>query len=249
MMVGQYDDYIDIDPSFDSTPDTSKETPRRKRQRQERDATMAASGLQPTYFIRCDIDDGGEAETMEQVQAAMEAVPDRGTLPPPLVSNRANEITPEMRERFLSNYAQTGIWNQSSYDVGCSGAAMKRLASEDPGFSLMVAEAVQDFRELIQAEIIRRGVRGVVEPVFGRGGKDCPDQIVGYVRKFSDRLLELEARAAWPKRYRENVESLDGRRYGVLVVPGMASPEEWQIEARKALQRPTPRRKVTRPVD
>ena len=54
--------------------------------------------------------------------------------------------------------------------------------------------------DLIEAEIIRRSIEGIDEPVY-QGGR-----LVGFVRKYSDRLLELAAKAALPEKYREKFE-------------------------------------------
>lgn len=52
----------------------------------------------------------------------------------------------------------------------------------------------------VEAEIRRRGVKGVEEPVFYQG------EICGYVQKFSDLLLIFRAKALMPEKYRERHE-------------------------------------------
>lgn len=52
----------------------------------------------------------------------------------------------------------------------------------------------------VEAEIRRRGVRGVEEPVFYQG------EVCGYVQKFSDLLLIFRAKALMPEKYRERHE-------------------------------------------
>lgn len=140
-------------------------------------------------------------------------------------------ITMEERDAFIDFLATRGAWNQAAYSVGRSGAAFRRLAAEDPTFAMAVGQAAQDYRELIQAEIYRRGVVGWLEPVCGK------DSVITTVRRHSDRLLELEAKAVWPARYRDNhKESDDTHRGGVLVVDRKKGPDEWQAEATHALQ-------------
>jgi len=52
----------------------------------------------------------------------------------------------------------------------------------------------------VEAEIRRRGIKGVDEPVFYQG------EVCGYVRKFSDLLLIFRAKALMPEKYRERHE-------------------------------------------
>lgn len=52
----------------------------------------------------------------------------------------------------------------------------------------------------VDAEIRRRGIKGVKEPVYYQG------EICGYVRKFSDLLLIFRAKALMPEKYRERHE-------------------------------------------
>lgn len=130
---------------------------------------------------------------------------------------------------FLELYSKRGIWNQCAYELGRSGKAFRDKAREDPVFAVMVGEAAQDWRERLQSEIIRRGYHGYLEPVFA--GKEGDH--VGYIRKFSDRLLQMEMEAAWPERYRPGHKAQAdlnmGQTSGVMVVPGVAkSVEEWK---------------------
>jgi hypothetical protein len=106
--------------------------------------------------------------------------------------------------------------------------------NDDPMFALQVEEAAQAYRESIQAEIYRRGMIGWDEPICGK------DSVITPVRRFSDRMLELEAKAAWPARYRENHTTGDDlHRGGVLVVGENLEPGEWDKRAAIALQRVT----------
>lgn len=128
-------------------------------------------------------------------------------------------------EDFLHHYAKTGNFNQAAYAIGRSGTAVRKFEKENPIFSQLVAEAMQVYRERIAYEIHVRAVDGIVKPVFGKEGQ------VGWVREYSDRLLELQARAVYPERYAERTQAAlpADMKFGVLIVPGvMASPEEWE---------------------
>lgn len=127
--------------------------------------------------------------------------------------------------RFLKHYAATGLYNQASYYIGRSATGMRQFEKQNPAFSALVAEAGQVYRERIAHEIHVRGVEGIVTPVFGKDGQ------VGWTRVYSDRLLELEAKAVWPDRYADKAPAVlpENVKFGVLIVPGlMGSPEEWE---------------------
>lgn len=128
-------------------------------------------------------------------------------------------------EVFLFWYAETGLWNQSAYRAGQSATWFKEAAKHSERFNMAVAQAKTDYAEKIQAAVRSRALDGVVKPVFGKDG------LIGYTVEYSERLLELEAKASNPERYREdrgNSFPADVR-FGVMVVPGIiASPAEWE---------------------
>lgn len=86
--------------------------------------------------------------------------------------------------RAASPHSKTGCV-QSFYD--------ERARDED--FAAAWSEAVDLAMGSIEHEIHRRGVVGWEEPVFAGRYRE---KIVGTVRKYSDRLLELRARALIP---------------------------------------------------
>lgn len=111
-------------------------------------------------------------------------------------------LSPERKAAFLAELARHGIANRaaraasphSPSPTGC----LSTFADErqrDPAFAAAWEEAVETSRAEIEHEIYRRSTEGYDEPVFG--GK-YREQIVGTVRKYSDRLLELRARALLP---------------------------------------------------
>lgn len=61
-----------------------------------------------------------------------------------------------------------------------------------PEFAAQWQEAVEAAEASIEHEVYRRAQEGWEEPIFGGRHKE---KIVGTVRKYSDRLLELRARA------------------------------------------------------
>ena len=68
----------------------------------------------------------------------------------------------------------------------------------DPDFALAWDEAVNIAADALEREAWRRAVEGFEEPVHYRG------EVVGYVKKYSDRMLELLLKAHRPEKYRES---------------------------------------------
>ena len=71
----------------------------------------------------------------------------------------------------------------------------------DPAFAAAWDDAVEVARADVEHEIYRRSTEGYEEPVFGGRYRET---VVGTVRRYSDRLLELRARALLPA-YRDGV--------------------------------------------
>lgn len=95
---------------------------------------------------------------------------------------------------------------------------------EDEGFAKRWKEANEEAVEVLEAEADRRAIQGTLKPVFHRGVQ-C-----GSIREFSDVLLIFRLKALRPEVYRERADlrhSGSIETSGVLVVPGMASAEEW----------------------
>lgn len=192
--------------------------------------------------------EGGEGTDMPATR--------RRALSAPVLRERrpGNALTEEEIELFLVALAQCGMFNQAAYGVGRSPSTFKRLAMEDPGFCVQVDDALADYSEMLQNEAVRRGVHGVVEPVFGKTGKD-EEGVIGWKRTYSDRLLELELKASNKLKYyppNQGVQALpgveDGAKTGVVLLPQRsANHEEWERDHGAAAKGKLSA-KVTRPV-
>ena len=117
----------------------------------------------------------------------------------PSMSN-GTPLSPERKAAFLAELARHGIVNRAARAAspGSAGGAMttfKNARERDPAFAAAWTEAVEAARAEIEHEIYRRSTEGYEEPVFGGRYKEV---VVGTVRKYSDRLLELRARAVLP---------------------------------------------------
>lgn len=111
-------------------------------------------------------------------------------------------LSAERKAAFLAELARHGIANRaaraaSPHTTSPTGC-LSTFADErqrDPAFAAAWEEAIDTARAEVEHEIYRRSTEGVLEPVFGGRYKET---VVGTVRKYSDRLLELRARALLP---------------------------------------------------
>lgn len=89
-------------------------------------------------------------------------------------------------------------------------------------------EVIEMAGDLVEAEVYRRAIHGVKEPVFYKG------EIVGYVNKFSDRLAELLLKRHKPEYRETGREGGVNINVGVAVMPSAAkSLEDWQARTIK----------------
>ncbi|TPG41221.1 hypothetical protein EAH79_08970 [Sphingomonas koreensis] len=112
----------------------------------------------------------------------------------PLSAERKAAFLVELSRHGIANRAARAASPHSDSPTGC----LSTFADErqrDPAFAAAWAEAIGEAHAEIEHEIYRRSTEGYDEPVFGGRYKE---QVVGTVRRYSDRLLELRARAVLP---------------------------------------------------
>ena len=123
--------------------------------------------------------------------------------------------------RFLDYYARTGRKSDGALYAGVHASTIVKWENDSPEFRELVEEAHGIYLNMLEAEALRRGAEGVLEPIVA--GKD--PEIVTYVRRFSDKLLEGLLRKAdpvgWGNRDGVNVNV----HAGVLVAPPPVTPE------------------------
>ena len=96
---------------------------------------------------------------------------------------------------FIETLRATGEPAAAAAAAGFTLTTCQRHAHRDEEFAQAGFEALQAYRATIAAEIHRRGVEGVDEPVY-QGG-EC----VGTKRKYSDALLLAHAKRHMPNEY------------------------------------------------
>jgi hypothetical protein len=112
---------------------------------------------------------------------------------PSPITLRDMRVEPGDVVRFLAHLATEGNIGKACRFSGVSRSTIQRMRADVPEFGSAFASAMENAGDVVDAEIYRRAVKGVVRPIY-QGGKQ-----VGEVREYSDRLLELRAKAIDPR--------------------------------------------------
>ena len=127
----------------------------------------------------------------------------------------------DRRLAFLRALSLTGQLNKSATAVGVSPSTVRKLQKADPDFADAYQEALDEYREWVEREVVRRAVEGWDEPVFQKGEQ------VGEVRKHSDALLMMLMKKLDPA-YKEKHQVDVNIGGGILAVPAAESVDEWE---------------------
>lgn len=125
------------------------------------------------------------------------------------------KLTDRRKRAFLKELELHGIATRAARAASPRASSrygaiqtFKDERARDPEFAQQWDEAMEAAEASIEHEIYRRAQEGWEEPIYGGRHKE---RIVGSVRKYSDRLLELRAKALLPA-YREiSSVSVNGR--------------------------------------
>lgn len=130
-----------------------------------------------------------------------------------------------VKAEYLDALAAFGTHLRASKHVGITANMARRARRKDPEFEEACQAALEDFRDSLEAEAIRRGRDGFDEPVFFKGNE------VGTVRRYSDRMLELVLKANIPEKYNDKVQADVQVTGGVLLTVAPAQSEDNWLEA------------------
>lgn len=133
------------------------------------------------------------------------------------MANALVKFDADRKLRFLMLYRLTGQLQRSARECGISPATVREHLQDDLDFRNAVDEAYSDFKELVEAEVMRRAIMGWDEPVYQQG------MLAGSVRKYDSRLLELLAKRHIPE-YKEKFEISGNVTAGILATPAQS---EW----------------------
>jgi hypothetical protein len=142
----------------------------------------------------------------------------------PVVAQRL--FDDEAAARFLAFYAKTGRKMDAALASGVSYSVVRHWEVNDELFGELVEEAKQEWLNNLEREAYRRAVEGTLEPVVA--GKD--PEIVTYIRKYSDRLLEMLLKKADPSGYGNKVDVNANFNGGVVVAPAPLTIEATALE-------------------
>jgi hypothetical protein len=120
---------------------------------------------------------------------------------------RAN--TAAQQAAFLKQFAVIGVVTTAATLAGIDRQRHYEwldAADKYPDYADRFAAASEQAADVCEAEMLRRGVTGWEEPVYGSGGTGLGTVLVGSKRVFSDRMLELALKARRPQKFRERVE-------------------------------------------
>lgn len=130
-------------------------------------------------------------------------------------------FTPTKFAMILNEICNTGVMGLACVACGISTSHFRRLRTDNEEIQALVDEAMSIYHDRLRWTIHNRAVDGWEEPVFYRGEE------VGSVHKFSERLLEMQARRHMPE-YRDRAQMDVNVAGGVLVVHApVMSREEW----------------------
>ncbi|KKL17655.1 hypothetical protein LCGC14_2483390 [marine sediment metagenome] len=110
------------------------------------------------------------------------------------------EIQHPKKRAFLSAYVLTAHKGRAAEAVGIDlSTTYKPTWVGDEEFQAALARARVMSGDALEAEVIRRGVHGIEEPVLYQG------EVVEYIRRYSDNLLMFQTKSVRPE-YRERLE-------------------------------------------
>lgn len=132
----------------------------------------------------------------------------------------------ELKQRFIELLSMYGVKHKCAKAVGICPYTHNLHYKKDPEYAEACDLAMEVFRDSIEETIIDRAIHGWMEPLVSGGA------IVGYVKKFDNRLLELLAKrhiAAYRDKQHLDV-SVSG---GVMFAPApVKSEEDWEQQTR-----------------
>jgi hypothetical protein len=120
------------------------------------------------------------------------------------IEQEARELEPRQRV-YLYAFARRGYKMAAAAYAGVSASTLTRWRKESDRFRELEATAQEVWVERMEQEFDRRGLVGVLKPVFGKlaGGRDAGTGVVGHVREYSDTLAVMRLKALAPDRYAE----------------------------------------------
>jgi len=126
---------------------------------------------------------------------------------------------------FLDMLAECGNKNRACYAAGINPETLRLRMQSDEVFASRANNAMNMHFAMLENEVLRRAVTGWEEPQ-----RNAKGEVVGTVRKYSDRLLEFYVKRHMHE-YRDKVQADVNVTGGVLVLGGtMNKQEDWETK-------------------
>jgi hypothetical protein len=137
-------------------------------------------------------------------------------------------LTEDVFRAICKTLADIGVKYKACEAHGWKWDHVRTVLRQKPDWQALWDESLDMFRETLENEARERARDGWDEPIFYKGST------VGYVRRKSDRILELMLRAHFPERYRDNVH-LTGNLSQAPTLDLSSLSQEGRDEVRKLL--------------
>jgi hypothetical protein len=133
-------------------------------------------------------------------------------LPVPYIneSGQLKENVPAWVGPFITALATTGNVTLAAQAAGISRKTANERRRNDVAFAALMQDAMDEAADLLEAEVRRRAVEGVQEPVYGRRyqihngrSQQISDGKVGEVTKYSDTLLIFYLKGQRPEKFKD----------------------------------------------
>lgn len=109
------------------------------------------------------------------------------------------QMAQAQKAKLPEAFARYGTITAATKAVGVGRRTHYNWLETDPEYAAAFADATEAFRESLEAEMFRRAVDGVDEPVFDDKGR-----LVTTRKKYSDTLLIFALKGAAPAKYKDN---------------------------------------------
>lgn len=121
------------------------------------------------------------------------------------------KTTEEFKEAFVDMLAKLPKITVVARLLGVSPSIIYDAMEKDPIFKKRVKDAIEEGYDDLEAEAIRRGRDGVLEPVYYKGER------IDEIRKYSDDLLKFVLRGYRPKTFGNQANVGGGGRKVTMV--------------------------------